>query len=102
MVDCFGDLIGGVFMIILGGMVFYFYLWFNSNNDVFEFVVDLIGVFVGIYIGVVIDEWGCMDVVNVMVINVYLLIMVIVMDIDLVFCKGDFVGSIDLNVAGGV
>lgn len=102
MVDCFGDSAGGVFTSTTGGTAPYFYSWFNSNNEVFEPVADLNGIPAGTYTGVVIDERGCTDAVNAVVVNAHTPITANVLDINSVVCKGDQTGSLNIAVTGGV
>lgn len=49
-------------VLVIGGIMFYIYLWLNS-----VMIVENSGLFLGIYIVMVIDLYGCVDIVSVLV-----------------------------------
>lgn len=92
---CFVDGIGEVIVNFIGGIFFYIYQW---NNGFMVFVI--LGVFVGFYSVIVMDENGCM------VFQIFVIFQFIEIQVDVnvggLVCFGDMNGIVMVMVSGGM
>jgi hypothetical protein len=102
-VRCFGGLTGAVFASTSGGTPPYTYIWRNSSNgNVVGNNEDLQGVPAGTYNCLVFDERGCSASLVGTVPSLNTLMRDTLVDIAHIACRGDTLGAIDLDIAGGM
>lgn len=98
LLQCFGELIGVVVVLVFGGMLFFFYQW-NMGSIILEFI----DILVGIYEVIVIDDVGCIGMVIVGVVQLEeLIVFIFLFMMEDVSCNGLFDGQASVEVIGGI
>lgn len=95
LVNCFGVFDVSLMVIVFGGMFVYIYSWSNGVIGLIVF-----GLFVGMYIVIVIDVNGCMVIVSFIVMEMFLVNVLIIGEI--VVCGVEDFGFVGIIVNGGI